>query len=127
MGQGAWILTQHSGKLNGLNPFYELNAALVFTDGNCNCNAGCNYCQPGIHQAHLSHLLVKLISMNLWPKVKIKFPTTIKGQIYIPSINTTLWIGCVAMMFYFRKSEHMEAAYGFSIIIAMTMMISMMF
>ena len=47
--------------------------------------------------------------------------TDIKGQIYIPSVNSILWIGCILMILYFRNSSHMEAAYGFSITIAMMM------
>ena len=59
--------------------------------------------------------------MNFWPRVTIKFPTDQKGQIYIPSLNLLLWAGCITMLLFFRKSEHMEAAYGFSIIITMIM------
>jgi KUP system potassium uptake protein len=59
--------------------------------------------------------------LNFWPRVTIKFPTDQKGQIYIPSLNLLLWAGCITMLLFFRKSEHMEAAYGFSIIITMIM------
>ena len=48
-------------------------------------------------------------------------PSELKGQIYIPSVNNVLWFGCVLMILYFRSSEHMEAAYGFSITITMMM------
>jgi KUP system potassium uptake protein len=66
-------------------------------------------------------LISEAISLNFWPRVTIKFPTDQKGQIYIPSLNLLLWVGCITMLFFFRKSEHMEAAYGFSIIITMIM------
>ena len=61
------------------------------------------------------------MSLNFWPRVKVRQPTELKGQIYIPSVNTILWIGCVLMILYFQNSTHMEAAYGFSITIAMMM------
>jgi KUP system potassium uptake protein len=48
-------------------------------------------------------------------------PTNLKGQIYIPSVNTILWFGCILMILYFKNSSNMEAAYGFSITIAMLM------
>ena len=126
MGQGAWILTQHEGKLNGLNPFYELMPHWFLFTGIIIATLAAIIASQALISGSFT-LISEAISMNLWPKVKIKFPTTIKGQIYIPSINTILWIGCVAMMFYFRKSEHMEAAYGFSIIIAMMMTTALMF
>ncbi len=126
MGQGAWILTLHTGKLNGLNPFYELMPHWFLLSGIGIATLATIIASQALISGSFT-LISEAISMNLWPKVKIKFPTTIKGQIYIPSINTTLWIGCVAMMFYFRKSEHMEAAYGFSIIIAMMMTTALMF
>jgi KUP system potassium uptake protein len=126
MGQGAWILAQHTSKLNGLNPFYELMPHWFLLTGIIIATLATIIASQALISGSFT-LISEAISMNLWPKVKIKFPTTIKGQIYIPSINTTLWIGCIAMMFYFRKSEHMEAAYGFSIIIAMMMTTALMF
>jgi KUP system potassium uptake protein len=51
----------------------------------------------------------------------VRQPTELKGQIYIPSVNTILWFGCILMVLYFQTSSHMEAAYGFSITIAMMM------
>ena len=126
MGQGAWILTQNTGKLNGLNPFYELMPHWFLLAGIVIATLAAIIASQALISGSFT-LISEAISMNLWPKVKIKFPTTIKGQIYIPSINTILWIGCVGMMFYFRESEHMEAAYGFSIIIAMMMTTALMF
>ena len=61
------------------------------------------------------------MSLNIWPRVAVRQPTELKGQIYIPSVNTILWFGCILMILYFQSSSHMEAAYGFSITIAMMM------
>jgi len=47
--------------------------------------------------------------------------TELKGQIYIPSVNTIIWAGCLLMILHFKDSAHMEAAYGFSITVAMMM------
>lgn len=64
-------------------------------------------------------LISEAISMNFWPKVRIKYPTDIRGQIYIPSVNWMLAFGCILVTLYFKTSEHMTVAYGFSITIAM--------
>src|SRR6202030_3468561 len=66
-------------------------------------------------------LINEAISLNFWPKVTVKFPTAVRGQIYIPSINWILCTGCFLVVLYFRTSENMTAAYGFSITIAMLM------
>ena len=126
MGQGAWILAQKTDKLNGLNPFYELMPHWFLLSGIIVATLATIIASQALISGSFT-LISEAMSMNLWPKVKIKFPTTIKGQIYIPSINIILWVGCIGMMFYFRKSEHMEAAYGFSIIIAMLMTTALMF
>jgi KUP system potassium uptake protein len=64
-------------------------------------------------------LISEAVSLNFWPKVRILFPTDQRGQIYVPSINWMLWAGCVAVQLWFKTSSNMEAAYGFSITVAM--------
>jgi len=66
-------------------------------------------------------LINEAIRLNFWPKVKIKYPTELRGQLYIPSINWMLMIGCIGVVLYFRESEKMEAAYGLTIILGMLM------
>ena len=61
------------------------------------------------------------MSLNFWPRVTVRHPTDLKGQIYIPSVNIILWFGCILMVLYFKTSENMTAAYGFSITVAMLM------
>jgi KUP system potassium uptake protein len=61
------------------------------------------------------------MKLNFWPKVKIKYPTELKGQIYIPSINWLLFIGCVGIVLHFEESSNMEHAYGLAIILCMIM------
>jgi len=61
------------------------------------------------------------MSLNFWPRQRIKYPTEVKGQLYIPFINWFLFISCVLMVMYFQTSSNMEAAYGLSITITMLM------
>ena len=72
-------------------------------------------------------LISEAIILNFWPRVTVKYPTDIRGQIYIPSINWILCFGCILVALYFRTSESMTAAYGFSITIAMLMTTILMF
>ncbi|MGZ4038064.1 MAG: KUP/HAK/KT family potassium transporter, partial [Bacteroidia bacterium] len=66
-------------------------------------------------------LINEAMRLNFWPKVKIKYPTDLKGQMYIPSVNWLLYIGCVFIVVFFRESSNMEAAYGLTIILGMLM------
>jgi KUP system potassium uptake protein len=66
-------------------------------------------------------LINEAMRLNFWPKVKIKFPTDVKGQLYIPSINWLLFLGCVGIVIYFKESGNMEHAYGLAIVLCMIM------
>jgi KUP system potassium uptake protein len=57
--------------------------------------------------------------LNLWPKLKINYPTEERGQLYIPGVNTLLFIGCIGITLYFKKSSNMDAAYGLAITLCM--------
>ena len=66
-------------------------------------------------------LVSEAIRLGLMPKLTVIFPTHLKGQLYVPAVNTLLWIGCVTVTWYFQESERMEAAYGLSVTITMLM------
>src|SRR5690606_23599720 len=60
-------------------------------------------------------LISEAVRLNLWPKVRINYPSVQKGQLYVPSINWLLWIGCIIIVLIFKKSDNMEGAYGLAI------------
>lgn len=66
-------------------------------------------------------LINEAMRLNFWPKVKIKYPTEVKGQMYIPSINWLLFFGCVGIVLHFKEEQYMEHAYGLAIILCMIM------
>lgn len=125
-GQGAWIMMKPDKYLNGLNPFYELMPQWFLLAGIIIATAATIIASQALISGSFT-LISEAMRLNFWSKVKVKFPTVIRGQIYIPSINFILWIGCMAVMLYFRESSKMEAAYGFSITIAMLMTTILMF
>ncbi len=128
-GQGAWALTRPANyNFNGVNPFYQIvpDPHLLMIP----CVALATLATIIASQALISGsftLISEAVSMNFWPRITIKYPSNIRGQIYIPSINWLLCFGCVAVTLYFQTSEHMTAAYGFSITIAMLMTTILMY
>jgi KUP system potassium uptake protein len=120
LGQGAWAMLRNKPTLDGVNPFFAivpnqflLLSVIIATIASIIAS-----------QALISGsftLISEAISLGFWPRIKLKYPTDVRGQIYIPSINWILFTGCVLVALYFRTSESMTAAYGFSITVAMLM------
>jgi KUP system potassium uptake protein len=120
LGQSAWLMNQGSTLLAGRNPFYAIMPSWFLLIGVIVSTFATIIASQALISGSFT-LINEAISLNFWPRVTLKNPTNLKGQIYIPSINTILWIGCVMMILYFKNSTNMEAAYGFSITIAMMM------
>lgn len=129
LGQGAWVLMQPAGKdFTGINPFYQIVPyPHIFM---IPCVVLATLATIIASQALISGsftLISEAVSMNFWPRITIKYPSNIRGQIYIPSINWILCFGCIAVSLYFKTSEAMTAAYGFSITVAMLMTTVLMY
>ena len=125
-GQGAWLMMRKEPLLNGLNPFYQIMPHWFLIFGIAVATAAAIIASQALISGSFT-LINEAMRLNFWPKIRVKFPTVIRGQVYIPSINVILWIGCIAVMLYFKESSKMEAAYGFSITIAMLMTTILMF
>lgn len=120
LGQAAWLLHQGHPLLEGRNPFYEIMPHWFLIPGIIIATAATIIASQALISGSYT-LISEAMNLNFWPRVTVRQPSNLKGQIYIPSVNSILWVGCVLMILYFRNSTHMEAAYGFSITIAMMM------
>ncbi len=118
-GQGAWLLT-HEGKVLDPNrsPFYSIMPDWFIPSGICIATLAAIIASQALISGSFT-LINEAIRLHFWPKVRIKFPTNQRGQLYVPSINWLLWAGCVGIVLYFRKSSNMEAAYGLAITVTM--------
>ena len=125
-GQGAWLMMRKETFLTGLNPFYELMPHWFLVVGIIIATSAAIIASQALISGSFT-LITEAVRLNFWPKIRVKYPTVIRGQVYVPSINIILWIGCMAVMLYFKESGKMEAAYGFSITIAMLMTTILMF
>lgn len=120
LGQAAWLMRNNISDLKGANPFFEMMPHWFLLSSIIIATAATIIASQALISGSFT-LISEAMNMNFWPRVVVRQPTNIKGQIYIPSVNTILWIGCLLMILYFRNSEHMQAAYGFSITVAMMM------
>ena len=127
LGQGAWVLAQGKTKLaDDINPFFEIVPHGYLLPAIILATAATIIASQALISGSFT-LISEAISLNFWPKVRVKYPTTVRGQIYIPSINWILCVGCILVVLYFQTSEKMTAAYGFSITIAMLMTTILMY
>jgi KUP system potassium uptake protein len=119
LGQGAWVLAQAPGKdFTGVNPFFEIVPHQFLIPGVALATMATIIASQALISGSFT-LISEAVSMNFWPRITIKYPSNIRGQIYIPSINWILCAGCILVSLYFKTSAAMTAAYGFSITIAM--------
>ena len=120
LGQASWLMTQGKAFLEDRNPFYQIMPQWFLFSGIIIATLAAIIASQALISGSYT-LINEAVSLNFWPRVAMRNPTNLKGQIYIPSVNTILWVGCILMILYFKNSTHMEAAYGFSITIAMLM------
>ena len=120
LGQAAWLMTQGNSYLGGRNPFFTIMPQWFLFSGVIIATFAAIIASQALISGSYT-LINEAMSLNFWPRVRMRNPTNLKGQIYIPSVNTILWFGCILMILYFKNSSNMEAAYGFSITIAMLM------
>jgi KUP system potassium uptake protein len=120
LGQAAWLMNQGDTLLNGRNPFFEIVPHWFLIPSILIATAATIIASQALISGSFT-LISEATNLNFWPRIAIRQPSETKGQIYIPSVNNILWFGCVLMILYFRESGHMEAAYGFSITVAMIM------
>ncbi|HEY4798401.1 MAG TPA: KUP/HAK/KT family potassium transporter, partial [Bacteroidia bacterium] len=120
LGQGAWLLG-HQGELLGeINPFYSVMPNWFIVPGIIISTGATVVASQALITGSYT-LINEAIRLNFWPKVKIAFPTNLKGQMYIPSVNWMLLFCCIGVILYFRESSNMEAAYGLTINLNMLM------
>ncbi|HEY6062757.1 MAG TPA: KUP/HAK/KT family potassium transporter [Chitinophagaceae bacterium] len=125
-GQGAYLLAHHNGlqitetvkKSLGINAFYDLMPHWFIIPGVIIATSAAIIASQAMISGAFT-LISEAMRLNLWPKVKIRYPSEEKGQLFIPAISALMFAGCVGVVLYFRKSSNMEAAYGLAIIVTM--------
>ena len=125
-GQGAYLLAHHNGleltavvkKTLGINAFYDLMPQWFIIPGVLIATTAAIIASQAMVSGAYT-LISEAMRLNLWPKVRIRYPSEEKGQLFIPAISMLMFLGCVGIVLYFRKSSNMEAAYGLAIIMTM--------
>ncbi|MFZ5999511.1 MAG: KUP/HAK/KT family potassium transporter [Bacteroidota bacterium] len=124
-GQGAWLL-QHQGEhLGAAIPFFEIMPKAIVPLGVLIATMATVIASQALISGTFT-LVNEAMKLKLWPSTRVRYPSQIKGQIYIPSINWILMFGSILVVLYFRASDAMQAAYGLAITFDMLMTTSLL-
>ena len=126
IGQGAYLLANRAGititsqvkEQLHLNSFYNLMPGWFVIIGVVIATSAAIIASQAMIAGSFT-LIGEALRLNLWPKMKVKYPSEARGQLFIPSMNLLMFLGCIGVTLYFKESSKMEAAYGLAIIITM--------
>ena len=121
LGQGAWLLANYRNQVFDVstgNPFFGTMPEWFRLFGIIIATAAAVIASQALISGSFT-LVSEAMRLNLWPKLRIGYPTEERGQLYVPGMNFLLFFGCTGMVLYFQKSTNMEAAYGLAITLCM--------
>ena len=126
IGQGAYLLAHRTGltitsqvkEQMHINAFYDVMPDWFTPIGVVVATSAAIIASQAMIAGSFT-LIGEALRLNLWPKMKIKYPSEAKGQLFVPAMNLLMFIGCTGVVLYFKESSKMEAAYGLAIIITM--------
>lgn len=124
LGQAAWLLNAKNDAtirgMENLNPFFQMMPNGIMLLGVVFATIAAVIASQALISGSFT-LVSEAIKLKLLPRLKIIYPGSNIGQMYIPAVNMILWVVCSLIVITFRTSTHMEAAYGLSITITMLM------
>jgi KUP system potassium uptake protein len=124
LGQGAYLISHHNGvhvtAASDINAFYDLMPHWFIIFGVIIATSAAIIASQAMVTGSYT-LIGEAMRLNLWPKLKVRFPSEERGQLFIPSVNFLMFLGCTGVVLYFQNSSRMEAAYGLAIIVTMLM------
>ncbi len=118
LGQGAWLLTHAREAAGGINPFYAVMPQWMTLAGVAMSTGAAIIASQALLSGSFT-IFSEAVNLGFWPRLKIDYPSTEKGQLYVSSVNWCLLAGCLLTVVIFRDSSHLEAAYGLAVTIAM--------
>ncbi len=125
LGQGAWLLEHKGQTLGGVIPFYEIMPQSMLIFGIILATMATIIASQALISGTFT-LVNEAMKLKLWPATRVRYPSQVKGQIYIPAINWILMCGCIMVVLIFQESARMEGAYGLAITFDMLMTTSLL-
>lgn len=124
-GQGAWLLEHQGTRLEGAIPFFEIMPQALLFIGVVLATMATIIASQALISGTFT-LVNEAMKLKLWPATRVRYPSQVMGQIYIPAINWILMLGCIMVVLYFKESDAMQSAYGLAITFDMLMTTSLL-
>lgn len=124
-GQGAWLLEHEGQYLGDKVPFFEIIPEYLLIFGVIIATFATIIASQALISGTFT-LVNEAMKLKLWPATRVRYPSQVKGQIYIPAINWILLAGCIIVVLIFQESEKMAGAYGLAITFDMLMTTSLL-
>lgn len=124
-GQGAWLMGIEGEYLADQRPFYSSMPSWMLYFGIGIATLAAIIASQALISGTFT-LVNEAMKLKLWPMVRVRYPSQLQGQIYIPSINWILMGGCILVVLVFGESSSMEGAYGLAITVNMLMTTSLL-
>ena len=124
-GQGAWLLEHQGTSLNGAIPFFEIIPKPILVFGVVIATMATIIASQALISGTFT-LVNEGMKLKLWPSTRVRYPSQVKGQIYLPAINWILMFGSILVVLYFKESDAMQSAYGLAITFNMLMTTSLL-
>lgn len=123
-GQAAWLLQVYQNptyqEIENLNPFFQALPQGWTVFGVSFATLAAIIASQALLSGSFT-LVSEAIKLKLLPRMQIIYPGASIGQMYIPALNTLLWIACSGVVLFFQTSTRMEVAYGLAITVTMLM------
>ena len=124
MGQGAWLIANAGDPalqaMESLNPFYQMLPEPMRPFAIVLSAVAAIIASQALITGSFT-LVSEATRLDLLPHLQIHYPSDTKGQLYIPLVNSVMWVGCIFIVLLFQTSDRMEAAYGLAITVTMLM------
>jgi KUP system potassium uptake protein len=116
LGQGALVLSHPATRAN---PFFQMIPELVYWPVWLLSIAATVIASQAVITGAFS-MTQQAVQLGLFPRIDIRRTSeTQAGQIYVPQVNTGLLVGVLVLLFMFRTSSNLAAAYGIAVTGAM--------
>ena len=112
LGQGALVLADPSARAD---PFFQMVPTLIYWPVLILAMAATVIASQAVITGAFS-MTQQAVQLGLFPRIDIKRTSeTQAGQIYVPQVNTFLLVGVLILLFTFRSSHNLTAAYGIAV------------
>ena len=112
LGQGALVLSHPEARSN---PFFEMIPQVVYWPVLLLATVATVIASQAVITGAFS-MTQQAVQLGLFPRIDIRRTSeTQAGQIFVPAVNNMLMVGVLVLLFTFRSSTNLAAAYGIAV------------